>query len=255
MNLMTSITVILLGVFSLVGYKKGLMKTVLSIGCILLALFISNMAYGQVSKAIQDGTHIDEAIEEKVAERIDGLLNPSAEKTDDNEPDEKNTKEQHWNSSIERANVIDKLPLPEGIKKILKDNKESDDVYAELDVTPIAEFDKYIVKMLSCIIVNGIAFLVTFGILLIFFFVLMSMAKILTDFPLVGWIDSLGGLALGFAKGLVLVWIVYFFVTMCSSTAWGMRAYYQIEASSWMKLINDNNILTQVLYNLTKTLF
>ena len=57
MNLMTSITVILLGVFSIVGYKKGLMKTVMSVGCILLALFLSQAAYEQVEKGIRSGTY------------------------------------------------------------------------------------------------------------------------------------------------------------------------------------------------------
>lgn len=233
MNLMTSITVILLGVFSIVGYKKGLMKTVMSLCCVLLALFISNMVYGRVSKFIQDDTHIKGAIHKKIEERIEERLDT------------------HLNSKTEQIRAIEKLSLPDDMKKLLVDNNNPD-VYSELAVT---QFSDYIGNLLSCIIVNGIAFLLTFGVLMIFFWVLMSMAKILTDFPLVGWIDSLGGLALGFAKGLVFVWVVYFFVTMCSSTSWGMRAYNQIEASSWMRQINDNNILTKVLYNLTKTLF
>lgn len=255
MNLMASITVILLGVFSLIGYKRGLMKTVLSVGCILLALFLSGTVYGQVGKAIRSGTHIDEEIEKKIAERIDGLLFPSAKPVSDNEPEDKNAKKKYWNSPIERTEVIDKLPLPEGIKTVLRDNKEADDVYEELGVTPVVEFDKYIVKMLSSIIINGIAYLVTFAVFFIFFRVLLGLAKVLTDFPLVGWIDSLGGLALGFAKGLILVWIIYFFVTMCSSTDWGMKAYYQIQGNNWMKIINDNNILTKLLYDLAKTVF
>ena len=255
MNLMTSITVILLGVFSIVGYKKGLMKTVMSVGCILLALFLSQAAYEQVEKGIRSGTHIDEEIEKKIAERIDSLLYPSAKPVSDNEPEDKNAKKKYWNSPTERAEVIDKLPLPEGIKTVLKDNKDADDVYREFDVKPIVEFDKYIVKMLSSIIINGIAYLVTFVGFFVFFCVLLGLANILNDFPLVGWIDSLGGLALGLVKGLVLVWLVYFFVTMCSSTEWGMRAYYQIQASSWMKQINDNNILIKVLYDFAKTLF
>lgn len=233
MNLMGLITVILLGVFSFVGYKRGLMKTVLSLGCILLSLFISNMVYGRVSKFIQDDTHIKGVIQKKIEERIEKRLDT------------------HVNSQTEQIQAIEKLPLPDDMKKLLTDNN-NDDVYSELAVT---QFSDYVGNLLSCIIVNGIAFLLTFGVLMIFFWVLMSMAKILTDFPLVGWIDSLGGLALGFAKGLLLVWIVYFFVTMCSSTDWGMRAYYEIETDTWMKLINDNNILTKVLYNLTKTLF
>lgn len=233
MNLMASVTVILLGIFSIVGYKKGVMKTVMSLFCILLALFFSNMAYGRVSKYIQDDTHIDEAIQKKIAERIEERLDT------------------HVNSKTEQIQAIEKLPLPEDMRKLLVDNNNQD-VYSELAVT---QFSDYVGNLLSCIIVNGIAFLVTFGFLAIFFLVLMSLAKVLTDFPLVGWFDSLGGLALGFTKGLVLVWIVYFFVTMCSSTAWGMRYYYQIEGNNWMKMINDNNILTKVLYNLTKTLF
>lgn len=255
MNLMTSVTIIILVVYSIIGYKRGLIKTVLSVGCILVALLASELVYGQVSKFIRDDTNIDTYIESKIAERVREQLFPKEEPDDGNTPVDAKKYEGHWNSARERTKVIEGIRLPEGLKKLLLDNKESDDVYKELGVTPITEFDKYIVKMLSNVIVNGIAFLVTFAILLIFCKVLLSMANILTDFPLVGWIDSLGGMALGFGKGLVLVWIVYFFVTMYSSTAWGMRAFYQIETSSWMKLINDNNILTHVLYNLTKTLF
>ncbi len=233
MNIITSVTIILLGVFSIIGYKKGLMKTVISFACIAVSLLLANAIYAPVSKSIRVMTHIDRNIEQSVSKTVTRHL------------------DSHVNSQAEQILAIEKLPIPEDMQKLLIDNNNSD-VYAELAVTT---FSDYIGKLLSCIIVNGIAYLVTFAILYIFFRVLIMMANILTDFPLVGWIDSLGGLALGFLKGLILVWVVYFFVTMCSSTSWGGLACRQIAATPWMKTIYDNNLLTQVLYNLTKTLF
>lgn len=237
MSVIVSVTIIILLVYSIIGYKKGLVKTVLSFGSILVALFIANMAYGQVSKIIRDATRIDDSIRENISESI-------SEKLDS-----------HVNSSQEQKDAIERLTLPADIKKMLSDNNNND-VYDEMGFPFLPEyFPDYVGYLLSCVVVNGIAFLVTFFVVLIFCKVLLQLWNLATDFPLVGWVDSLGGLALGLLKGLILVWLVYFFVTMCSTTAWGMTACQEIQDNLFTKLIYDNNLLTNALYNLAKTLF
>ncbi|MDE5966120.1 MAG: CvpA family protein, partial [Lachnospiraceae bacterium] len=193
----------------------------------------SNLVYGRVSKFLQNDGNMAENLQEKITASVEKKL------------------DSHVNSKAEQVLAIEKLPLPEEIQKILIDNNNQE-AYAQMQVS---KFSDYISGMLTCVVMSGIAYLITFIILWIFFTVLMAMANMLTDFPLVGWIDSLGGLALGFAKGLFMVWVMYIFVTACSTTQWGYVAYRNIQNSTLMKLIYDNNLLSNVLYSLAKTIF
>lgn len=233
MNLIFFLTSLILLIFSIVGYKRGLIKTVLSFGGIILALLLSNLVYGRVSSFLQNDGNTAETLRQKITASVEEKL------------------DSHVNSKAEQVLAIEKLPLPEEIQKILIDNNNQE-AYAQMQVS---KFSDYISGMLTCVVLSGIAYLITFIILWIFFTVLMAMANILTDFPIVGWIDSLGGLALGFAKGLFMVWVMYIFITACSTTQWGLTAYRNIQNSTWMKIIYDNNLLSNVLYNLAKTIF
>ncbi len=233
MNLMLFLTSLFLLIFSIVGYKRGLIKTVLSFVGIILALLCSNLVYGRVSKFMQNDGNVAQSIQAKIEKSIDTVLDT------------------HVNSKPEQVSAIEKLLLPENIKTMLIDNNNKD-VYSEMGV---AGFSEYVSAMLTRVVINGISYLITFVILWIFFLLLISMAHILTDFPIVGWIDSLGGLAIGFIKGLIFVWVMYIFVTACSTSKWGMTAYQNIQNNTLMKIIYDNNLLSNVLFDLAKTLF
>ncbi len=233
MSLMVSLTIVVLLVFALVGFKRGLMKSIVSLVVVAAALFLANVGHTYVSKAICDYTTIDEKLQTKIEEQI-----------------QLNLAEQ-LNSKTEQIDAIEKLNLPEELKKTLIDNNNQD-TYNELDVNG---FIDYITSLLSHIVINAMGYLGSFLILLIFFAVLASMTKLLTDLPIIGWVDSIGGLAFGLIKGVLTVWLIYIVITITMSTDMGSNLYAQIQANPLTSYLYEHNMLLEVLLNISKLLF
>lgn len=233
MSLMFIVTVLVLFIFAIVGLKRGLMKSVVSLVVLLVALFLASVGHTYVSKAICDYTNIDEKLQEKISEQLElNLAN-------------------QLNSTTDQITAIEAMDLPESLKKTLIDNNNQD-AYKELDVNGFVD---YVTALLSHIVINALGYLACFVILLIFFAVLASMTKLLTDLPIIGGINSLGGLVLGLLKGVLAVWVMYIVITLAISTELGSDLYAQIQENQLTLFLYENNLLMDVLLNVSKLLF
>ena len=105
------------------------------------------------------------------------------------------------------------------------------------------------------VILNGIVFLGLTLLCRLIFFVLAQTVKDLTKLPIVRWIDKIGGGVLGALKGLVYIWVFFLVLSISSTFEWSRLMIMQINDSQILKLLYDNNILLDIVGDLTKILF
>lgn len=234
MNILLIVVLAILILCTVCGYHKGLFRTVLSAGAIVIALLLTVCTYHYVSKALQRYTKIDDKMEATIVRKMD-----------------LNIHNQGKVSKVEQMDAIDKYPLPQTLKMALIDNNNTD-VYEAFDVTG---FEEYVAHYLSCIIMNAIAFIATQILFMIIIRFVLCMLDIITEIPIIHGIDRTGGLLLGFAEAVLIVWLLLVLVTVFSGTRIGEIVYAQIEQSSVLSFIYDHNYLMHFVTNMTKIIF
>ena len=220
-------------VFVLAGWIQGLFKVVVSIAGMVIGLLVATFVAPQVSGYLQANTTMDESIAAYIKEEF--------QFQDSNEELSKGI----------QVGIINELDLPEYLKNTILDCNNSE-MYEALQVENVYD---YIAKTIAVIVLNAIVFLVlafACGIFCFFFGQgIMEMGKL----PIVRGIDKIGGGVLGVVKGIIFIWIFFLVLSFATTTSWGSEIINQISQSAALKWLYDNNILLNIVGDITKILF
>lgn len=226
MNILALGVLIELIVFSILGYKKGLIKTIFSIFSIVIALVLTLIITPQVSIAIQKNDTITESISGKV-EQVLHLDELSDHK-------------------VQEAVSIESLPLPKVIKEsLLKNNTKEGQA-----VLGVSSFTDYLSHSVANMVINALSFVVVFITLLILLKVLCAVLDIISKLPVLKQINRLSGLVAGFVKGVLILWIASLILVLFSSSEIGKSCYKMINESEFLSYIYNNNLLVKYITNI-----
>lgn len=232
MNVLSIILLIIAGICIWQGYARGLFQSVLVSGATILAIVLSMYATPYVSKALQEYTSINEKIETAIVKQLDLDI----------------TKEE--STRIEEMQLIDELPCPEILKMAIVNNNNSE-VYEGFNVKG---FQEYLAHYLSCIMMNGIAFVVMQIVISIALFVLVHVTKALTEIPIIHGIDKTGGICLGLIQALAIIWSLFVVISLFGNTELGMKAFMQINENPVLSFLYDHNWLMNTITNVSNVL-
>lgn len=216
------------------GFRKGLLKSVLFFGSTILSLMLTAVCYQFVGKALNEYTGLGQQIEQAIEKSLDLQV-----------------KEQIEGKRAEQAEKIEQFNLPQGIKDALIENNNND-IYEALGVS---SFYGYIATYLSKMIINGIAYFITFVVVGILLRLLFQVLDFITEIPVLKEVNHIGGLLLGAIEGLIGIWIFFLVVTFVGTTPFGMAMYQYINDSIILTYLYDNNIILHVITNMSKLLF
>lgn len=233
MNTVCIIIGIIFLVCVLVGWVQGLFRVLVSVAGIIVSILIATYVAPHISGYLEEHTKLDEQIAEKIAEEL-----------------QFSEMEEETSKGIQVA-VISDLPLPEGMKANILDNNNSE-MYEALNVSGVYE---YIAKTIAVVILNAGVFLTLTLACRIFFFFLGKGIGGFTDLPIVKGIDKFGGGFLGAIRGLILIWIFFLFLSVASTASWSQEIVAQISELGILKLLYDNNLLLDIVGDLTRVLF
>lgn len=139
----------------------------------------------------------------------------------------------------EQISLIENSQLPEVFQELILENNNNE-IYQSLGVT---NFGEYLVSYFAKLVVNIISFLITFLIVTIALRTIIYMLGIISDLPVIGGLNRIAGGAVGLAKGLIIVWVVFAIITVAYDTAIGATCMQSIQENEFLKFIYDNNIL------------
>ncbi|MCM1158348.1 MAG: CvpA family protein [Bacteroidales bacterium] len=217
----------------LAGWVQGLFRVLVSVAGIVASIFIAAYAAPHLSGYLEEHTDMDDRMAAYISEQLQF-----------SEPAEEASK------GIQVA-VIKELPLPEGMKENILNNNNSE-MYEALNVNGVYD---YIAKSIAVVVLNAVVFLSLILICRIFFFFLGKGIKGFSDLPIVRWIDKLGGGFLGAVRGVILIWVFFLILSIASTSAWSQEIVAQISQVGSLKLLYDNNLLLDIVGDLTRVLF
>ena len=138
-----------------------------------------------------------------------------------------------------QINLVENSKLPEVFQELILENNNTE-IYNALGVNT---FGEYLVKYFAKLILNVLAFLLTFLIVTIVLRTIIYMLGLISDLPVIGGLNRLAGGALGMAKGIIIIWVIFVIVTLMYDTSLGAMCLQNIEDNQILKFIYDNNIL------------
>lgn len=228
---------IVIGVLFLIclvsGWARGLFKVLLSVAGMIASIIIATYIAPSVSGYLEEHTKIDDNIAAYISEELS--FSDSEEET----------------SKGVQVEVINDLPISETLKANILDNNNSE-MYAALGATGVYD---YIAKSMAVVILNGMVFLVLVVVTQVFFSTLGKAAEGLTKLPIIRSIDKIGGGLLGAMQGLILIWILFLLLSITSTSEISQEMIKAINQISFLKLLYDNNLLLDIVGDLTKVLF
>lgn len=227
---MSWLTVVLLGlilIFAIQGFRKGMLRMVISMVFFVLVLGITSWLNPYISDFVRENTGWQEKIEEKCSRVIMEQLDGSAD----------------LQSITGQVSYIEELPLPQTVKEKLVENNNTE-IYKRLAVESFAE---YLGRYLSYGILNGICFLISFVIATVIMQMILYAVDILTALPVIGTLNRIGGVCLGCAQGILWVWVFLLIITILYDTQVGNYLQGQIQADPVLTWFYNNNILMKIV--------
>lgn len=221
MNWLWIVTIAILAAAGIAGLKAGLIKMIFSLVSTIAALVIAFLFSPAVNNVLQGSEAVNGFFTEKVAALVSSF-----------EIDKKNP-----------AEYIDSLPLPEAIKDVLRqDDETSVSIFMQSDT-----FEAYVCKRITDVVLNAVAFVITFLAAALALALLCGMLNILSRLPLLHQINKAAGLCAGLAEGVLIIWLFFVVLTMLAGTEFGKSAMEQISESRFLSYLYNNNLLASYI--------
>ena len=170
-----------LGLFMYIGYRRGLIRTIFSLGSFALSIILAGYFYPVVAEWLR-GTAVYTALKEYIM-RTMGL------------------EEVVQGHAVE---VIASLPVPELLRRSLLVHYDRPSIFELLNVRTIEE---YIAGFFAGMAINIIAMVLVFIIVRLVLGVLSRMLDVVSMLPIIRQFNRGGGLILGILQGVIVIWI------------------------------------------------
>lgn len=218
----------------LYGHYKGFIRLAVSATALLITLVTVHYTLPYVMDWLKNETPVYETMIDKMVESmgIDEILEKM-------EIQGQPQKEDEWM-------IIDELPLPEQMKRLLEENNNIE-VYR---VMGVEFFRDYIGGYLADTILKAATFAVLFVVVFLVLQVAVIWLDLIAKLPIISGINQIAGAALGGVEALIFIWIFCIVFTVFSGTEFGSGILAQIDASLWLSWIYDHNMLSYLVLGL-----
>lgn len=216
----------IIGVFGFIGFKKGLIKMVFSLVSTIVALLVAML----FSPVVADMMKNNEAIVGFFDEKISAIVDFTSE-------------EAQAESEGQQQSLIDSLPLPETFKESILENNTAE-TYISMQAK---NFEEYVCRQISNVIINAIAFVVTLLVAIIALAILCNALNLLAKLPLLKQINAAAGLGAGAVEGLLLVWVLFVVLTMFAGTEFGRSSLEMISENPLLDFLYKNNLVSRFI--------
>lgn len=254
------IVVLIFAIFMLIGYKRGLFRSILKLILTGLSFVLAYLLAPVVGGLIIQYTNVDEnlhdriyagiqsEIEERVTTEIEntmagadaGVINQMTAQMMQTimgtEPD-RNT----------QISIIQSSGLPSYIQDALVANN-NDEIKQELGVY---SFYDYMASYVSYMIINSMAFFITVVILRLLLGIISLCLSFVVELPIVGSINRIGGILFGAAEGLIIVWLLMLIVSFFPDGGTGGAVYEEIYTNRFLTLLYEKNLFIKVIEEIT----
>ena len=258
MNILTIIIIAIFLLFMILGYRKGLVRTVLKFVLAVVAFFLAYLLTPVLTDVLIKNTRIDDYIIKK----IDNKIYETTKQKIENEMNESygmvneqlcsELTDRALNTTLTRSEEIEfinSLKLPQYVSTALIENNNKE-VMEELSVDSFYDYLAiYVARMILRAVVFGFLYLS----LWIIFKVIMLIAMMAASLPVVSTANKIAGMLFGLLEALIIVWVFFAIVSVFINTDFGTKISEQVEQSPLLKMLFDKNIIINTITDINNT--
>lgn len=215
-----------------IGVKKGAIRIGVSLLTTIVTFLIVTFATPYVAEGIKKYSPMDEVIKEQT---IEALLGGEEKQEVDLEglqvPQEL------------QVSTIQGLDIPQ-VFKILLLNDNNPETYQKLGVKT---FGLYVGQYLSNLVIKIGAFLTTFLLTIILLRAIIFALNIISELPVVGFFNRLGGGVLGGIGGILVIWFLMLVITLVYVVGFSELPYQWIQSNVVLGLLYEHNPVLRLI--------
>lgn len=216
----------------LYGHYRGFLRQCVSIGALVITLVVVKFATPYVTDVLKDNTQIRDSVAH-VLVNATGL--------------DERAEEAEETPAYQRL-AIENLNIPQSVKDALIENNNHE-VYNLLGVD---RFIEYVSSYLAGILINAISSVVLFLLTFIAIQLLVRWLDLIARLPIIHGLNQIAGALLGLAHGLLLLWVGFILLDLCSATPLGSQLMAQVQASKWLSFLYNYNLLNFLLQGIIR---
>jgi len=146
------------------------------------------------------------------------------------------------------SQVIDKLKVPESLKNQIQ-SKINIEKYVGQGITTVEDMvANALAEQVSLIIFNILVFAGIFIVVYIIMQVIIRVVDIVSRLPVLKQINKTGGLVLGLAKGLIVVWVFFIAITIFCDTEFAHTVFAYVNSNSFLAFLYNNNLILKLIF-------
>lgn len=258
-------------IFMITGFMRGAIKIVVSLMATIITLVIVVFATPYVSDFLYKVTpihgiiqeecheiimaHVEGEMSENVVQKIKEQLGvdlsnvgvPLKEiKWKDYGVTEQQVEEAISGIELPRElqiKAIENAGFPDFVREKLLENNNSE-VYKQLGVTG---FSGYISSYLAKMVIDIIAFLLTFLAATLVVRIIMYSLNVVGELPVIHGLNQIGGAILGMGTALIIVWVLFMIITLAYKSNFGELSLQMIEKSQFLSFLYENNYIMDII--------
>lgn len=234
-NILLIGVLIFLAFFAYSGYRRGFIKIALSLAAVIVTLIIVSLLSPYVSSFLKENTPLYTKIQSEMQDYIQEKIESNADA--------------QIADAAGQQDAIGGLPIPKALRDSLIENNKAE-VYDKLGVT---SFSAYASDYLSMMLLNSIAFMITFVAVSIVIRLIIHVIDLISRLPVINGINKTAGIAAGLVEGIIILWIACLFLTAISGTELGQSVFKMINDSKILSFIYNNNYLIRMITGLLGT--
>ncbi len=238
MNVLLIAVIAIIVITGVIGYYKGLIKTVLSMATIVVSLMLTSMIAPKVSEILCENETVYSSVYDALNDNLDlsevteALAAQAGEKLDE----------------AAQAEILEKVGMPPVVKEIIIESGNLERFANENS----DKFEGYLYSLLTDLIINASSYVVVFIVVSIILAVIASVLNIISKLPVLKSLNRMTGAMLGVVEGFVIVWLFFILVSVLPGNEFMEKCNEDIQDNVVLTYLYDNNIIMNVVSEYAK---
>ena len=222
----------LIVVSALVGYKRGLIRSVFKVASFIIAGFLSMQLYPAVSQILIKTFHLNDKMMGIISQSLKNIA------TTDNFKQAMAMNQSQQPIKLEDLNgLMGSLHLPKAIETMVTKNVT---VQANHIVGNVVD---NLSRSFSTVVVNIISMMLIFAIVTIALIFVQTLLEGIASLPILNQLNHAGGIIFGALEGVITVYIVFAIMTVFASSIFMQDIMTNLNASVLAKGFYNHNLL------------
>ena len=218
------VDLIIVGIIALcaiLGYFRGLTKSLLKIVSFVLALVIAFVLFKPISLLIINHTQIDDNIQKAIEEKMVGFVDQTS-------------------GNVEEA-MKENSSMPEVMTKYIQEAVAENKGNTE-------EAAKQAAKSVADIIINAGTWILVFILARVILIFAKSILELIVKLPVIKQMDKIGGVFYGILEGLVIIYVAFAILSFVSPMFDSAEVLSAVNKAAIGGQIYNNNIILKLIF-------